>query len=149
MAYERGDRGNKQGRRSRASNDVRQYSGGSKRKPLELSEVARDYLAALVATAIDWGVGVYVGQPATTGSVKVRVYGDDDPAEMYLSPADDPADEVGGFAEFALGAQFEKAVHERVSAGRAGRAQEPRQEGRAGRGSGRTPPAAPEPSEGP
>lgn len=149
MAFERGDRGNKQGRRSQASRDVRQYSSKGGRKPLELSEAAKEYLAALAFVAMEFGAGVYIGAPATTGTVKVRVYADDDPAEMYLSPADDPAEEVGGFAEFALGAQFERAVHERVSAGRVERASEARQGANATRTTRRGAPVDPGASEGP
>lgn len=146
MAFERGDRGNKQGRRSQASRDVRQYSSKGSRKPLELSDVAKEYLAALAFMAVEFGAGVYIGQPATTGTVKVRVYADDDPAEMYLSPVDDPAEEVGGFAEFALGAQFERAVHERVSAGRSERAPAARQPANTTRTRGQGGSVDPEPS---
>lgn len=120
MAYRRNDGSVKQGVRNRASTAVREYTKSSGRRSLELSEVALEYLAALAAEAVVAGCGVYIGAPSTTGGRKVRLYSDDDAAELYLTPQDDPADEVGGFCDFALGAQFEKAVHERVSAGRAG-----------------------------
>lgn len=120
MAYRRNDGSAKPGSRNRASTAVREYTKSSGRRALELSDVALEYLQALAAEAVVAGCGVYIGAPSTTGGRKVRLYSDDDAAELYLTPQDDPAEEVGGFCDFALGGQFEKAVHERVSARRTG-----------------------------
>lgn len=93
------------------------YLRTAKDKPRkEMDANARDYITALVDVVLNAGDGIYIGMATTTGTVKLRIYGPDGPAETYVGSGDNPADVLGQAVDQLYGAAIETELH--VTAGR-------------------------------